>query len=160
VLPKHFNFPSSPPPTRGSRKERLQSKWNGSLGKSYLHCQEISSKGHSAAWFTRKLFNDISGVQFGRVHVTNKNQQWWHYPARQLSLSLCTNQKGIITPKEEEQYQLTILPLPPELRGTKPSTKNIHRWAHGSSYICRRGLPFWYQWEGRPLVMQRLDAPE
>ena len=37
-------------------------------------------------------------------------------------------------------------------------SKNIHGWVHDSSYIAEDGL-IWHQWEGRPLVLWKLDAP-
>jgi hypothetical protein len=64
---KCFNLPSSPPPTRGSGKERIWGKWTCLemvlWSKSHLCCQEISSPIHrsaSAAQSTRKSFGYIS----------------------------------------------------------------------------------------------------
>ena len=69
---KCFNLPSSPPLTRGSRKERIPGKgtcvervlWSNS----HLCCLEISSSIHrsaAAAQSTSKQFTDTPAIQFG-----------------------------------------------------------------------------------------------
>lgn len=85
---KRFNLPSSPPPTRGSGKERIQGKrtcleivlWS----RSHLCGQEISSlicRSATAAQSICKHFMDTLAVQFGRVWIANTNQQQWRNQA-------------------------------------------------------------------------------
>jgi hypothetical protein len=75
---KPFNFPCSPPLTRGSIKERIWGKWacleRVLWSKSYLNCQEISNSVHrSQQWQFDPLTNtlqytcSIPAVQFSRV---------------------------------------------------------------------------------------------
>jgi hypothetical protein len=48
---------------------------------SYLSCLEISSsvcRSGAADLSTQTHFTDIPEVQFSRVRIANKNQQWWH----------------------------------------------------------------------------------
>jgi hypothetical protein len=85
---KCFNPPSSQPPTRGSRKERLQGKQTCLemvlRSKSQLPCQEICSpvqRSRKTAQPTCKHFMDITAVQFSRAGIADTNQQWWHFPA-------------------------------------------------------------------------------
>jgi hypothetical protein len=82
---KCFNLPSSPPPTRGSGKERIQGKWTCLemilWRNSCLCCQEISRSVHRSAvsaWSTHKHFMDTPAVQFCRVRIATTNQQQWH----------------------------------------------------------------------------------
>lgn len=73
---KCFNLPSSPPPTRGSGKERIQVKWTCLemvlWRKSCLHCQEISSSVHwpaaaapleNTSWMHQQSSSVVSGEQ-------------------------------------------------------------------------------------------------
>jgi hypothetical protein len=80
---KHFNLPLSPPPTRGSGKERIRERvlWSNS----YLCCLKTNSSVHrsvaTAAPSIHKLFMDTSIVQFNRIGIANTNHQQWHYLA-------------------------------------------------------------------------------
>ena len=63
---KCFNFPCSPPPTRGSGKARIQWKWTY-LGKvlwsnSYLHCQETSSAVEQASAAAARSLTNTSWI--------------------------------------------------------------------------------------------------
>jgi hypothetical protein len=63
--------------------------------------------------------------------------------------------KGIATPYEEQQYQLTR-----KLPGTKSPTKE-HTWAGlwlPATYVAEDCL-IWPQWEGMCLFLFRLEAP-
>jgi hypothetical protein len=83
---KCFNRPSSPPPTRGSGKERIQGKWTclemALRNKFYLCCQAIQSSVHRSQQrqlrSTHKHFTGRPAVQFGRAGIANTNQQQWH----------------------------------------------------------------------------------
>ena len=73
---KCFNLPSSPPPTRGSEKERMWGKWTCLemvlWSNSHLRCQEISSsvpRSVVAAQTTHKHFTDTPEVQFSSVRI-------------------------------------------------------------------------------------------
>jgi hypothetical protein len=48
--------------------------------------------------------------------------------------------KGIATPQEGQQYQLTR-PPPQSFQGLNNQEKCTHGGTHGSSYICSRGWP-------------------
>ena len=64
--------------------------------KFHLCCLEISGSVHrlvAAARSTGKHFTDTSAAEFGRVGITNTNQQWWHYLAKAASLSLSPSQQ-------------------------------------------------------------------
>jgi hypothetical protein len=52
-------------------------------------------------------------------------------------------------------YQLI---LPPKLQGTKPPTKELDGFMAPTTYVAEDEL-IWHQWEGRPLVQWRLNAP-
>ena len=78
---KCFNLPSSPPPTRGSGKERIQGKWT-CLGivlwsNFHLYFLEISSSVHRSATApqsTPKHLMDKPADLFYRVGLANLNQ--------------------------------------------------------------------------------------
>jgi hypothetical protein len=74
---KYFNLPFSPPPTRGSGKERIWGKWTclerlfGAtpvcvVWKSAVHRLAAAA---AAAQSTHKHFTDTSAIQFGRVRL-------------------------------------------------------------------------------------------
>ena len=88
---KHSNLPPSPPPTSGSRKERLLEYRgmdlfrNGSLEQipsALSGNQQFSSQESAGATqSTCKHFMDMPAVHFDRVGIVNMNSQWWHYLA-------------------------------------------------------------------------------
>ena len=65
--------------------------------------------------------------------------------------------KGFTTPQEEQQYQPTRL-----LRAPRDQTNNQKLHMEGpmapATYVAEGGL-VGHQWEERPLVLRRLDAP-
>jgi hypothetical protein len=77
MVVKGINPPSSPLPTRGNGKERIQGKstclemvlWS----RSHLHCQEISNTVHRSAaaeaQSTLKHFTDPPAVHFSNVRI-------------------------------------------------------------------------------------------
>ena len=109
MILKHFNLPSSLPPTRGSGKERTWSKWTCLemvlWSKFHLHCQKIISLVHRSAvtaQSTHKHFTDTPAVQFSSsglataVAKPSRNNQIsaelaqvsrWKQEASQLCLS-------------------------------------------------------------------------
>jgi hypothetical protein len=58
---KHFNIPCSPPPTRGSGKERIQGKWT--CLERFFGATPICVVWKSAARSTRKHLTDTPAVQ-------------------------------------------------------------------------------------------------
>jgi hypothetical protein len=51
-------------------------------------------------------------------------------------------------------------PDPSELLGTKPPTKE-HTWpVHGPTTYVAEDCLIWHQWEGKFLILWRLDGPE
>ena len=81
MVNKYFNLPFSPPPTRGSRKERIQGKSTCLrivlCSNFHLYFLEISSSVHRSATApqsTPKHFMDKPAVLFYRVGLANLNQ--------------------------------------------------------------------------------------
>jgi hypothetical protein len=78
---KHYNLPCNPPPTRGSRKERIGGKedlFTKGIATTSICCLEIQNSVHrlaAAAPSTHRYFMDIPVVQFRRVELADTNQQ-------------------------------------------------------------------------------------
>ena len=64
--------------------------------------------------------------------------------------------KGMITPQEDQQYQLTWTPW--SFQSLTHQPKSIHWLVWGPRYICGRGLPYLVSWKSMCLILQSIDA--
>lgn len=181
---KCFNLPSSPPPTRGSGKERIQVKWTCLemvlWRKSCLHCQEISSSVHWPA-AAAPLENTSWMHQQSSSVVSGEQQEW---PGLSLSTSQqrepevlsCASQRnenmqdcwvlyilasvGVVSPRVLPQYgslyQLTWLLIDPG-RGIRKKPSEHHTFSGVSLYGVLTNGAQWYMW-GKPIhvLLQRV----
>lgn len=132
---KCFNLPSSPPPTRGSGKERIQVKWTCLemvlWRKSCLHCQEISSSVHwpaaaapleNTSWMHQQSSSVVSGEQQrwpGLAGVARPQPQY-KSAERTRSSQLCLSAKW--------KYARLLSPVYTRVRGCGLPTRLASVW--------------------------------